>query len=763
MGARTGFAKAVAAASSWALRCVFHRPAANFPGKAALKVDGRIIEHLMPRVTEGSVVVVGTNGKTTATNMLANALQAAGKTVVCNRTGANLAYGVASALLQTKEAQWAVLESDELWLAHTLPQVKADYVLLLNLFRDQLDRCGEIDRVQKTVVAALKASPESVLVYNADDPQCADIALQVPNPTLAFGLAEDLGLPQNTVADAGMCQRCSGMLGYEFRQYGQLGLYRCSQCGFTRPPLDFAVKDVRLGAEDLAFTLQVGERARRVLGEGCFDAGAPAGSDALAGGAAPAGGEPPAETQLSAPFGGAYMVYNVAAVAAAAVCAGVSPSALQRAVQAYNPRNGRLQRAVVDGRQVLLNLAKNPTGFNQNLKLVTQGAGSRAVGFFINDKEADGHDVSWLWDIDFEELAACNDLTVFAGGIRGNDMQVRLKYAGIQAQVVESAADMFSRLAGLPADARVYVIANYTALPGAKEDVERLEREGASGVGAASEPPAAVAGGAIAASESPAAAAAEPPVVIAHLFPDLLNLYGDGGNVCVLRRRLQWRGIPVRVEEVHYGESVDLSQADLVFMGGGPDREQELASSCLAALRGQLARFVEEDGPLLAICGGYQILGQTWLLGEADIEGLKLVDMRTGRAPGGSLNRLVGNIALKSPLSTLPVVGYENHAGRTYLGPGCNPFGTVVGKSGCGNNEDSHADGVRYRNVVGTYLHGPLLAKNPQVADWLLERALQRRAARTGAAACALRPLDDTAEQDANRAMAQRLHAEGSF
>ena len=149
MGVRKAMGNMASSLSTWGLRHLAHRPAANMPGKIALKIDPRIIAESMDKITEGSIVVVGTNGKTTITNMIADALERQGKSIACNRTGANLAYGVATTLLQTKgTVEWGVFESDELWLAHTLPQVQADYVLLLNLFRDQLDRCGEIDRVQ---------------------------------------------------------------------------------------------------------------------------------------------------------------------------------------------------------------------------------------------------------------------------------------------------------------------------------------------------------------------------------------------------------------------------------------------------------------------------------------------------------------------------------------------------------------------------------------------------------------------------------------
>ena len=163
MGLRFTAARAVSGVSTWGLKNVFHRPAANFPGKMALYVDPQLIAHLRGKLERGSVCVVGTNGKTTVSNLLADVLETSGQRVVCNRTGANLDSGVSTALLHAGKADWGVFECDELWLAKILPQLRANYVVLLNLFRDQLDRCGEIDRIQDSIVKALGSSPETVL------------------------------------------------------------------------------------------------------------------------------------------------------------------------------------------------------------------------------------------------------------------------------------------------------------------------------------------------------------------------------------------------------------------------------------------------------------------------------------------------------------------------------------------------------------------------------------------------------------------------
>ena len=233
---------------------------------------------------------------------------------------------------------------------------------------------------------------------------------------------------------------------------------------------------------------------------------------------------------------------------------------------------------------------------------------------------------------------------------------------------------------------------------------------------------------------------------ILHLYPELLNLYGDSGNILVLRKRLEWRHLGCTVHEVHMGERASLTGIDLVFIGGGSDREQRIVCDELQRQRSELAAFVEDGGVLLAVCGGYQLLGHSYLMGSEEVRGLSLVDLYTDRGSP----RLIGNVMVESRIAPQPIVGYENHGGRTHLGARVEPLGRVL--FGNGNDGKSGQEGCLYRNVVGTYVHGPLLPKNPGMADWLLSRALERRGD-TGE----LEPLDDTEELAANETMRKRL------
>lgn len=727
MSFKYGLANVVGHAATWGLQHVFKRPAQMMPGKLALRIDPDYIVHSRIKIQTSSLMVLGTNGKTTVNNMIADALVRAGHSIVCNRTGANMATGVSSALLQSGPIEYGVIEADELWAPVIASELKPRMFVLNNLFRDQLDRMGEIDRTQEAIIKAVSKVPDALLVYNADDPMCAQVARQVPNTSLAFGIAEDLHLVQNSIADAQMCQSCSSMLTYDWRIYGSLGSYHCSHCDFARPELDISARAVALDAQGVSFDLYTTK-----------DTCSP--------------------VRIHAPFAASYMIYNLLAVLAATQVLGLDINTVQEAISAFDPKNGRLQAFDFNGRQVLCNLAKNPTGFNQNLRIVTSDHAPKAVAFFINDETADGHDVSWLWDIDFEELSQAAGSHIFCGGTRAHDMQVRLKYANITSEVVADADELLNRIAQLPAHLDAYIIANYTSLPGVRAALNAHAKPISAAERAQHVTPHTLEATTAGEKHDPAQAAG-PHVRIAHLYPELLNLYGDGGNVRILEQRLAWRNIPYETTRISAGDAVNLEDFDLIMMGGSPDLEQKRASAYLVKLRDELAAYIENGGPALAVCGSYQMLGHEWLLNGESVPGLGILDMVT-RRPGTSADRLTDNIVISSPAFTQPIIGFENHAGRTYLANELTPFGNIVGSVGVGNNEDDKADGVIYKNLIGTYLHGPLLSKNPEVADWLLERALTHMARRTHTDKFALDLLDDSEERAAADHMFKRLGIE---
>lgn len=238
---------------------------------------------------------------------------------------------------------------------------------------------------------------------------------------------------------------------------------------------------------------------------------------------------------------------------------------------------------------------------------------------------------------------------------------------------------------------------------------------------------------------------ADMKLTIGHLYPDLLNLYGDRGNIVCMVKRCLWRGIRAETIEFNMGDRVDFSKLDIVLLGGGSDREQKIVCRELRRIRREFQRYIEDNGVVIAVCGGYQLLGRYYRTKDDIIEGLGLLDIYTEQGDG----RLIGNIVLDSEWSDVPVVGFENHGGRTYIG-GHKPFGRVL--YGAGNDGKSGYEGVVYKNVTGTYLHGPLLPKNAQICDHLIKKALERKYGPVQ-----LKKLDDGMEMAANAYICSRF------
>jgi CobQ-like glutamine amidotransferase family enzyme len=240
------------------------------------------------------------------------------------------------------------------------------------------------------------------------------------------------------------------------------------------------------------------------------------------------------------------------------------------------------------------------------------------------------------------------------------------------------------------------------------------------------------------------------------LYPDQMNIYADRGNILFLQRRAEWRGIGFRHDGAGPGDPIDPGAHDLFYIGGGQDRDQRaVATDLVETKREALASAVSDGAALLAVCGGYQLLGHSYQLGEERLPGLGLADLETVREPGP---RLIGNVEIEAELGggrPRVIAGFENHGGRTYLGPDAKPLGRVL--SGHGNNGGDGLEGVRRDNLIGTYLHGPLLPKNAWLADHLIALALGRR---SGGGPPALEPLDDTFEAAAH-ASARRAVASG--
>ena len=716
MGIRTAFACQMGSLAHVSATKLLHKGGGSIPGVVAGKIDPQIIGNLADKL-EGAVMVTGTNGKTTTTGIIADALSTSQHAAICNRAGNNMTSGTATSLVLGRRhlaGAFAAFETDELYTVRLTPQVKPKVLVLLNLFRDQLDRYGSQERIQDAIAESLRRSPVTTFIYNADDPLSSAIADAVDNPCLGFGIDEPTDVEADDSSASRVCACCGGQLDYDYVQYGHLGAYRCPSCGWKRPHLAFAVRNVRLGEDGYEFDV-VDQR----------------GGDARA-------------YHLTCKYNGLYTVYNIAAAFAATLVMGGDVDAFQGKLDAYVPTGARGKSYVFGDVEVFANLAKNPIGFDRMIQQIRAGNG-RAMAFFLNDYVGDGYDISWIWDVHFERLlpqlkaaAAEGGYTrVFVGGTRKEELLMRLAYAGIAAERVESAEEVLTAVAGdlnagrIPQGApasgapciKLYMIANYTSLPEVASDLDRLVAAGwtagQAGVSSAAHP--------LALPQPPVvpdpAFALDRPLRIMHLYPDTLNLYGDAGNIASLERRCAWRGIPVEVVPVMQSQEPVFSRADIVVLGGGTDRDQEEAAGKLAPYRDQLATYLEDGGMMLALCGGYHMLG-SWFEAGAEcrrVPGLGILDLTTKLAP----ERLTGNVAVDCAITSTSLVGFENHAGMAVLGALERPLGRMI--AGTGNNGEDSTEGVLHGGLVATNLVGPVLPKNPELADWLIAGALKRR------------------------------------
>ena len=660
------------------------------------------------------VLVTGTNGKTTTTRLLAAALGTRGQ-VVTNTGGANLPGGIVAALSASPAALGA-LEVDEAHLPRLIAEASPEAVVLLNLTRDQLDRVSEVRRLAASWRRAL-AETAAVVVANADDPLVVWAAEAAQRRRWVAA-----GQPWR--GDAVGCPSCGGRL-----RYGNHGDWSCEDgCGLARPVPD-ALLETSAVQGSAGTSVQEGpaeiaqEGPAGIARKGPGEVG-PEGSAANGAGAradvelvmrnGPAAGRYPLELALP----GRFNRGNAAMAAVAALALGAEPRpalAAMRAVSAVEGRYAQLELPGPPAQVARLLLAKNPAGWVELFGLLAPAPGAVVVA--INARVADGRDPSWLWDVPFEQLAG---RPVVATGERWRDLAVRLRYADVAAEAV---ADPLAAVRAAGAGA-VDVVANYTAFQGLRRRLGAGQRSKA-----ASGPPGRTSrvgpearvgpGGSEAApaesgaSRAGAEMAHSEPVRIVDVYPDLLGTYGDGGNAKILAARLRWRGIPALVVPAPSGEALPRGAA-FYCLGGGEDGPQVAAAAALRA-EGVLAAEVEAGAVVFAVCAGFQIVGTSFPTSDGgEVPGVGLLAVRTHRHAG---RRAVGEVvAVREGLGRL--TGFENHAGRTDLEPDVAPLATV--EVGIGNGDAARCEGAVAGRVVGTYLHGPVLARNPELADWLL-------------------------------------------
>ncbi len=415
----------------------------TLPGRALLKIAPDAIERLASRLTDGSTIISATNGKTTTAGMLASALAESGRHPIHNRAGSNMSWGVATALLEQTGTE-GLFEVDEAWLPAMSTALDPRLIVLGNLFRDQLDRYGELESLADEWAALVARRPEQGLVLNADDPLIADLGrdpdLDRRVGVTFFGVEDNAqALPELQHAhDAKHCRRCGAPYAYDRAFLGHLGHYRCPSCGADRPVPDVAATSVRLD----------GMKGSRVT------ATTPAG-----------------EVSFTLPLPGLYNVYNALAALAAALRLGVTPQQAVAGLESVEASFGRVETISVDSTAVSILLIKNPAGTNEVLRTLALEAERRGdankihVWAALNDGIADGRDVSWVWDADFEFLAGRVD-RVTCAGTRAAELALRLKYAGVEPGLIQISPTIETSLdaAIAAADGSLFALPTYTAL-----------------------------------------------------------------------------------------------------------------------------------------------------------------------------------------------------------------------------------------------------------------------------------------------------------
>lgn len=409
----------------------------TLPGDVARAIDPNILTKLTRDLTHGSIVITGTNGKTTTARLISWLLEGAGHRIVANRAGANLIYGLTAAALGRAgagaklRADWGVFEIDEASLPRAVDEIAPKSTLVLNLFRDQLDRYGELESIAKKIEQALSTLPQNAhVILNADDPRVAEIGLALPRKPMWFGLDDESVASHNLphAADARTCPRCGSTLKFERVYVGHDGIYACPNNDFARPAPDLTATHIRLDGFDGLGASIAGERV---------------------------------EMQL----GGLYNVYNVLAAFAAAKSVGLEPKYIGERLRTFRAAFGRQERVDFRSRHLVLVLSKNPAGFNETLRTAVELARAKNFILGLNDRKADGTDVSWIWDVDFELLAGQANVVIPAGD-RAHDLAVRLKYAGVKAEAprTDPGHALDALVKSTSEGETVYLLTTYTAM-----------------------------------------------------------------------------------------------------------------------------------------------------------------------------------------------------------------------------------------------------------------------------------------------------------
>ncbi len=417
---------------------VAHRGGTALPGKAARVFAKNILE-----VTSAGmeiIVVTGTNGKTTTSRMLEHAMTVAGRDTLANKSGANLLSGITAEFTCDATAtgkprkKYAIIECDEGALKQVVPLIHPKVIVVTNLFRDQLDRYGEVMHTLEQIRVAIRKVPESILCLNADDSLTASLAKDVPNKVVYFGLDTPVGDQKDVeISDAKYCINCGTEYKYTYHTYAHLGGFYCPHCGYKRSETTTAVTKIeKISPSGTVVKMRFGAKEEEVV------IGLPA----------------------------VYNVYNAAAAVCAYEAAGYPREEILESLADVRSSFGRMETFNLDGVQVQMILVKNPAGCNQAIEYLRSMDKPYTAVFCLNDRTADGHDISWIWDADFEKVGADpNVQKIYVSGDRAEDMQLRLKYADASEDMIELVRDNDVLVDKMrESTGPVFILPNYTSM-----------------------------------------------------------------------------------------------------------------------------------------------------------------------------------------------------------------------------------------------------------------------------------------------------------
>ena len=437
MNIRTKFAIEAGKFTRWALQ-TFTKGGSSFPGKVAHAIDPHILKHLSDHYEV--IIVSGTNGKTLTTSLIVQLLKQKYPNILTNPTGANLTQGIVSTFLNHTpvkgEKNIAVLEVDEATIKHITPFIQPKLFVFTNIFRDQMDRFGEIYTTYQFMLDGASFAPEATILSNGDAPIFNSDTL--PNPRLYFGFnhAEDGHYQAHYNTDGILCPHCHSILQYNFITYSNLGKYYCPNGDFKRPDLDYAVTELT----ELSLT----KSSFKIDG---FD--------------------------FSLPIVGLYNIYNALSAYAAARFFGLTPEEIQVGFGQAQRVFGRQETFTLEDKEVMINLIKNPVGFNQIVQLLGYEKEEFSLAVLLNDNYADGQDISWIWDGEFEELAKLTPKQTYIGGIRVDDLETRMEVAGFTTLTkTENNDDLIEKLKSVPTK-KINILATYTALLQLRKDLAK--------------------------------------------------------------------------------------------------------------------------------------------------------------------------------------------------------------------------------------------------------------------------------------------------